>query len=94
MSLRGLLPRAVRRHRILGGPLRGMRINASWFNYPRAILGVAEKRLVQWFADNVQPGETWIDVGAHGGFAAQALSRPGEGRDHGGVVAAVLRRCK
>jgi FkbM family methyltransferase len=50
-----------------------MRITSSWYNYPRAILGSAEKRLVEWLASNVRPGETWIDVGAHYGYTALAL---------------------
>jgi FkbM family methyltransferase len=75
MALRNLLPKRVSRHRILGGPLRGMRLYGSWYNYPRAILGSAEKELLAWFTRNVEAGETWIDVGAHYGYTSLALSR-------------------
>ena len=50
-----------------------MRIYTSWQDYPRAILGRAENRLCRWFEDNVNAGETWIDVGAHHGVTAVAL---------------------
>ena len=73
--LRALLPRRPGSHRILSGSLRGMRIHTSWHSYPRAILGVAEKQLCRWIEDHVGAGETWIDVGAHHGVTALALSR-------------------
>ena len=73
--LRSLLPRHVRPQRILGGPLRGHRIVTSWHDYPAAILGRTERPLLDWFAQTVQPGETWIDVGAHYGYTAIALSQ-------------------
>jgi len=75
MALRKLLPKRVSRHRILLGPLRGMRIYGSWYNYPRAILGSAEKELLAWFSRNVEAGETWIDVGAHYGYTSLALCK-------------------
>ena len=74
-KLRRFLPRSVRAHRIRGGPLRGCLIHASWQEYPRAILGRAEPELLDWFQANVNPGETWLDVGAHYGYTALALSR-------------------
>ena len=74
-KLRRILPRTVRPHRIRGGPLRGCLIHASWQDYPRAILGRAEPELIEWFQANVEPGETWLDVGAHYGYTALALSR-------------------
>jgi FkbM family methyltransferase len=73
--LRTLLPRQVRAHRILYGPLRGYRILTSWHDYPAAILGRTEANLLRWFYANVQPGETWLDVGAHYGYTALALCK-------------------
>jgi FkbM family methyltransferase len=74
-QIRRLLPRAVRPHRILAGPLRGFRIVTSWHDYPAAILGRTERPLLAWFERNVRSGETWLDVGAHYGYTAIALSR-------------------
>ena len=73
--LRTLLPRAIRQHLILGGPLRGCRIVTSWHDYPAAILGRTERPLLNWFSMNVKPGETWLDIGAHYGYTAIALSK-------------------
>src|ERR1700687_2761905 len=73
--LRKLLPRRIRRKRILGGPLRGAVIVASWHDYPAAILGYTEHALLGWVGDHVRAGETWRDVGAHYGYTAIALSR-------------------
>jgi FkbM family methyltransferase len=73
--LRGLLPRRVGPHRILRGPLRGARLVTSWHDYPAALLGYTERPLVDWFIANVKPGETWLDIGAHYGYTALALSR-------------------
>jgi len=72
---RTFLPRQVRAHRILRGPLRGVRIVTSWHDYPAAILGTTEAPLLDWLAANVRPGETWLDVGAHYGYTALALCR-------------------
>jgi FkbM family methyltransferase len=72
--LRIFLPRSVCGHLILGGPLRGRRIFTSWHDYPAAILGRTELPLLGWFAKNVNPGETWLDIGAHYGYTAIALS--------------------
>ncbi len=72
--IRSLLPKRISRHRILGGPLKGRMIYTSWHDYPRAILGWAETDLVKWLMDNVQPGETWLDVGAYHGYTAIAMS--------------------
>src|SRR5436190_11305500 len=74
-QLRRLLPRAIRPHRILGGRLRGFRIVTSWHDYPGAITGRTERGLLAWFENNVRRGETWLDVGAHYGYTAIALSR-------------------
>lgn len=73
--IRAGLPRGVRRQRILGGPLRGKWIVTSWHDYPAAILGYTERPLLNWFAANVKPGETWLDIGAHYGYTAIALAR-------------------
>jgi FkbM family methyltransferase len=73
-GLRHLAPRTVRAHRILGGQLRGRIIVTSLFDYPAAILGRTEPALLAWFGKNVNPGETWLDVGAHYGYTAIALA--------------------
>ena len=73
--IRSLFPRRVKKHRILGGPLRGGRIVTSWHDYPAAIVGRTERELIHWFFENVRPGETWLDIGAHYGYTAIALSR-------------------
>ncbi|HLV88242.1 MAG TPA: FkbM family methyltransferase [Candidatus Sulfotelmatobacter sp.] len=74
-ELRHLLPRSLRRHRILAGPLRGSAIVTSWHDYPAAILGRTERALLEWFDRNVKKGETWLDIGAHYGYTAIALCR-------------------
>ena len=73
-AVRKLLPRAVKPRRILGGPLRGQRIVTSWHDYPGAIRGTTEEALLEWFSDNVNEGDTWLDVGAHYGYTALALA--------------------
>jgi FkbM family methyltransferase len=73
--LRALLPRRIRRRRILGGPLRGSWITTSWHDYPAAILGRTERPLLKWFEQHVSSGETWLDIGAHYGYTSIALSR-------------------
>jgi FkbM family methyltransferase len=72
---RALLPRKIKRHSILAGSLRGNCILTSWYDYPAAILGRTERPLIDWFQRNVQAGQTWLDVGAHYGYTAIALSR-------------------
>jgi FkbM family methyltransferase len=47
----------------------------SWHDYPAAILGRTEAALLDYFAKNVQSGETWLDVGAHYGYTAIALCK-------------------
>jgi FkbM family methyltransferase len=74
-SIRKMLPRQVRPHRIMSGPLSGMRIITSWHDYPQAILGYNERALINWFGQNVKVGETWLDIGAHYGFTTLAMSR-------------------
>jgi FkbM family methyltransferase len=73
--VRTLLPRKIRPRRILGGPLRGARIVTSWHDYPAGIVGLTEGPLLDWFRRNVYIGQTWLDVGAHYGYTAIALSR-------------------
>ena len=68
------LPTRIKDHRILSGPLKGRRIVTSWRDYPAAVLGITEKELVGWFSAEVGAGETWLDVGAHYGYTAIALS--------------------
>lgn len=67
------MPRTIRSHRILSGPLRGLRIVTSWHDYPAAILGRTERPLLEWFKANVCQGETWLDIGAHYGYTSIAL---------------------
>ncbi len=73
--LRRLLPNSIYPHRIWNGPLRGNRIVTSWHDYPAAILGYTERPLLNWFAANVKPGETWLDIGAQYGYTAIALCK-------------------
>jgi FkbM family methyltransferase len=71
--VRRFLSRRFKPHRILSGPLAGKKIVTSWHDYPAAILGYAERALVEWLLANVHVGETWIDVGAHYGYTALAI---------------------
>jgi FkbM family methyltransferase len=73
--IRPLLPRAIRPRRIKGGPLRGTWLVTSWHDYPAGLLGRTEHALLEWFSHHVRSGDTWIDVGAHYGYTAFALSR-------------------
>ena len=73
--IRKFLPRTKQRHKILSGPLQGNYIITSWHDYPAGILGYTESQLVEWFDKNVNPGETWLDVGAHYGYLAIALGK-------------------
>src|SRR2546421_957839 len=47
----------------------------SWHDYPAGITGRTERALLAWFRENVNKNETWLDVGAHYGYTAIALSR-------------------
>ncbi|MFC1895262.1 FkbM family methyltransferase [Thermodesulfobacteriota bacterium] len=73
--LRPLLPKRIRAHSILSGQIKGSHIVTSWHDYPAAILGLTERPLLEWFKRNVQAGQTWLDIGAHYGYTAIALSR-------------------
>ena len=74
-GLRALMPRSIRPHRILRGPLRGTWLVASWHDYPAGIEGRTERPLLEWFSQHVRAGETWLDVGARYGYTAFALAR-------------------
>lgn len=74
-SMRTLLPHTIRPRRILSGPLRTHWIVTSWHDYPAAIAGYTERALLGWLAGHVEPGETWLDIGAHYGYIALALCR-------------------
>src|SRR5580704_13820043 len=74
-AARCLVSTQLRDHAIHTGFLNGAKIHTSWHDYPGAILGTTERSLLRWLAANVQPGETWLDVGAHYGYTAVALSR-------------------
>lgn len=73
--VRPVLPGRVRARRIRWGPLRGSRLVTSWRDYPAALLGYTERPLLRWLSAHVRHGETWLDVGAHYGYTALALSR-------------------
>ena len=73
-AVRAFLPRSLKAHRIRRGPLAGQRIVTSWHDYPGAITGSTEAELLNWFARNVKPGETWLDIGAHYGYTGIALA--------------------
>jgi FkbM family methyltransferase len=73
--VRHALSSRVKDHRVLFGKLRGARLVTSWHDYPGALLGRTEKPLLEWFSRNVHDSETWLDVGAHYGYTAVALSR-------------------
>jgi len=57
------------------GPLRGTQIVTSWHDYPAGIAGITERPLIDWFQKHVTRGSTWLDIGAHYGYTAIALSR-------------------
>ena len=73
--IRALLPRTLRPRRIVAGPLRGAWLVTSWHDYPAGLTGRTERALLDWFAQNVHTGETWLDVGAHYGYTTIALGR-------------------
>ena len=73
--VRSVLPRGIRPRQIVAGPLRGSSLVTSWYDYPAGLLGRTERPLLDWFASNVRPGDTWIDVGAYCGYTAFALAR-------------------
>jgi FkbM family methyltransferase len=73
--VRGVLSSRVKPHRIRAGHLRGAHIVTSWHDYPAGITGCTERGLLAWLQQNVKRGETWLDVGAHYGYTAIALSQ-------------------
>jgi len=74
-KIRRFLPKRLKGHRIRRGFLKGELIFTSWRDYPGAIRGTTEARLLDWFRNNAHAGETWIDVGAHYGYTALALAK-------------------
>lgn len=74
-TIRRLLPKQHHPHQIMSGPLRGLRIVTSWSDYPSAIIGYNERALLKWLEATVHAGETWLDIGAHYGYTALAMSR-------------------
>lgn len=72
--LRWRLPARLTSHRILSGALKGKYIVTSWRDYPAAIAGITEPNLLGWFSNNVKPGQTWLDIGAHYGYTSIALA--------------------
>ena len=74
-TLRSVVPRQLKKHRILAGPLRGSWIVTSWQHYHTGIIGSTEPSLIKWFERTVLPGETWLDIGANYGYTTMALRR-------------------
>jgi FkbM family methyltransferase len=74
-KIRQFLPKHLKEHTIGRGFLKGRIIYTSWRDYPGAIRGTTEERLLAWFRNHVHAGETWLDVGAHYGYTALALGR-------------------
>jgi len=74
-KIRSLLPREIGPHRIWSGPLRGRTIVTSWHDYPRAIVGRTETRLLRLLQTRVADGETWLDIGAQYGYTVIAMHR-------------------
>ena len=73
--LRALLPRTIRPRRIVAGPLRGAWLVTSWHDDLAGLTSRTERQLHEWFARNVRPDETWLDIGAHYGYTTIALGR-------------------
>ena len=73
--LRFLLSPKLKAHVVLAGPLRGYRLVTSWHDYPAGLMGRTERHLLAWFQQEVRAGDTWLDIGAHYGYTAIALSR-------------------
>lgn len=72
--LRTFLPRQVRTHRILAGPLKGRKMVTSWNRNFSGLVGRTEPGVNAWFASNALPGETWLDIGANYGVTALRLA--------------------
>ena len=47
----------------------------SWHDYPAGLMGRTERHLLGWLQQEVRAGDTWLDIGAHYGYTAIALSR-------------------
>jgi FkbM family methyltransferase len=72
--LRNFLPRQVRAHRILAGPLRGRKMVTSWYHNFSSLTGRTEPDVNSWFAKTAREGETWLDIGANYGYTALSLA--------------------
>jgi FkbM family methyltransferase len=72
--LRNMLPRQVKTHRILAGPLRGHKMVTSWHRNFSGLTGRTEPGVNSWFAKNAHAGETWLDIGANYGCTALRLA--------------------
>jgi FkbM family methyltransferase len=72
--LRNMLPRQVKAHRILAGPLRGHKMVTSWHRNFSGLVGRTEPGVNSWFASNARVGETWLDIGANYGVTALRLA--------------------
>jgi FkbM family methyltransferase len=72
--LRNLLPRRIKPHRILAGPLRGRTMVTSWHHNFTSLTGKTEPDLVAWLQRNAEPGETWLDIGGNYGYTAMILA--------------------
>lgn len=72
--LRNRLPKQVRAHRILRGPLRGRKMVTSWHLNFSGLAGRTEPGVNAWFAQNARAGETWLDIGANFGCTALRLA--------------------
>lgn len=73
-TLRNLLPRKHKPHRILAGPLRGRTMVTSWHHNFTSLTGRTEPDLIAWFQRNAGPGETWLDIGGNYGYTAMVLA--------------------
>lgn len=72
--LRNCLPKQLKPHRILRGPLRGRTIVTSWAHNFSAMAGRIEPGVIGWFKRNAKPGETWLDIGANYGYTTMVLA--------------------
>lgn len=73
-DLRNFLPRGVKRHRILAGPLRGRTMVTSKRHNLASLAGRTDPNVIAWFERMAQPGETWLDIGANYGCTAMYLA--------------------
>ena len=74
-ALRRILPRSVVHRRILGRTASRRGIGDLLVRLSGGHPGRTERPLLDWFRRNVGTAETWLDIGAHYGYTAIALSR-------------------